>query len=94
MNDLRCCPGDIALDGDPAPPPQKGHSSAPLIGPCLYCGLCGQTAGWIKVPLGTEVGLGPSHTVSDGDPAPPKGSQARSFRSMSVVAKRLDQDAT
>jgi len=34
---------------------------------------CGQTAGWIKMPLGMEVGLGPSHIVLDGDPAlPPK----------------------
>ena len=31
---------------------------------------CGQTVGWIKMPLGTEVGLGPDHTVLDGDPSP------------------------
>jgi len=31
---------------------------------------CGQTAGWIKIPLVTEVGLGPDHIVLDGDPAP------------------------
>ena len=32
-------------------------------------------AGWIKMPLGMEVGLGPGHFVLDGDPAlpPPKG---------------------
>jgi len=30
----------------------------------------GQTAGWIKVALGTEVGPGPGHIVLDGDPAP------------------------
>jgi len=24
---------------------------------------CGQTAGWMKTPLGTEVDLGPGHTV-------------------------------
>ena len=24
---------------------------------------CGQTAAWIKVPPGTEVGLGPDHIV-------------------------------
>ena len=29
---------------------------------------CGQMAGWIKMPLGTEVGLGPGHNVLDGDP--------------------------
>jgi len=30
---------------------------------------CGQTVGWIKMPLGTEVGLGPGDIVLDGDPA-------------------------
>jgi len=32
---------------------------------------CGQTVGWIKMKLGTQVGLGPGHTVLDGDPTPP-----------------------
>jgi len=27
-------------------------------------------AGWIKMPLGMEVGLGPGDFVLDGDPAP------------------------
>ena len=37
---------------------------------------CGQTAGWIKMPLSVEVDLGPGHIVLDGDPAPPwKGAQ-------------------
>jgi len=27
-----------------------------------------QTAGWIRIPLGTEVGLGPGDSVLDGDP--------------------------
>jgi len=31
---------------------------------------CGQTAGWIKMKLGTEAGLGPGDIVLDGDPAP------------------------
>ena len=31
---------------------------------------CGQTAGWIRIPLGTEVGLGPGDIVLGGDPAP------------------------
>ena len=40
---------------------------------CLSVTLvyCGQTVGWIKMPLGTEVGLGPGDIVLDGDPAPP-----------------------
>jgi len=38
---------------------------------------CGQTVGWIKIPLGMEVGLGPGHIVLDGDqtPPPPKKKQ-------------------
>ena len=37
---------------------------------------CGQTAGWIKMPLGMKVGLSPpDDSVLDGDPAylPTKG---------------------
>jgi len=60
---------DIALDGDPAPPPQKGHSSS-HFSVHVYCG---QMAGWIKMPFGTEVSLDPDDIVLDGDPAPQKG---------------------
>ena len=45
---------------------------------CLSVTLvyCGQTVGWIKMTLGTEVGLGPGDIVLDGDPAPlRKGAQ-------------------
>ena len=48
---------------------------------CLSClsvtlVYCGQTVGWIRMPLGTEVGLGPGHIVLDGYLAPPrKGAQ-------------------
>ena len=46
---------DIALDGDPAPPPLKGHS------PKFSANVrCGQTAGWTKMPLDVEVGLDPA----------------------------------
>jgi len=34
---------------------------------------CGETAGWSKMPVGTEVDVGPGHIVLDGDPAPSKG---------------------
>jgi len=37
---------------------------------------CGQTAGWIKMTLGMEVGLCPGHIVLHGDAAPPKGAQS------------------
>jgi len=63
--DVGLGPGDIVLDGDPTPPPLKGHS--PQFSVHVYRG---QTAGWMKTPLGTEVDLGPGHIVLDGDPAP------------------------
>jgi len=50
---------------------------------------CGQMVGRIKMKLGKQVGLGPGHTVLDGDRAPPEGASPN-FRLMSVVAKRLD----
>ena len=52
------------LDGDPATPPKAAQ---PL--PQFYAYICcGQTAGCIKIPLGGEVGLGPSDIMLDGDP--------------------------
>ena len=82
-------PGDIVLDGDPAPLPKK--ATEPHFSAHVYCG---QTAGWAKIPTGTEIGLGPGHIVPDRDPAPPpyKGhtAPAPNFRPMSIVAKRLD----
>jgi len=54
---------------------------------------CGQTVGWIKMPLSMEVGIGPGDFVLDGDSAPSpdkRGTPAPSFRPMSVVTKRLD----
>jgi len=67
-------PGHIVLDGDPAPPPQK--KGAQQLSAHVRCG---QTAGRIKMPLGTEVGFGPGDFVLDGDPAPLKGTQPRIF---------------
>jgi len=75
------------LDGDPPPPPVKGHSPQFLAHIC-----CGQMTTWIKMPLGMEVGLGPGNFVLDGDPAPlpKKGAEPPNFRPMFIVAKRLD----
>ena len=68
------------------------NGSPYVTGPlsCLSVTLvCGQTVGWIKVPLGTEVGLGLGDTVLDGNPiATPKRGTAPNFRPMSIVAKR------
>ena len=84
-------PGDFVLDGDSAPS-QKGGGSrvpGPLFSVHVYCG---QTAGWIKMALSMEVGLGPVHIVLDGDTAPltKKGTEPSNFRSIFIVAKRLD----
>ena len=53
---------------------------------------CSQTAEWIRMKLGVQVGLGSGHIALDGDPAAPipKGHSSPSFWPMSVVAKRLD----
>ena len=54
-------PGDFVLNGDPAP--TKYGDPAPQFSAHVYCG---QTVGWIKMPLGTEVGLGLIDIVLDG----------------------------
>ena len=48
------------------------------------------------MPLGMEVGLGPGHTVLDGDPAsrPKKATSANFFGPVSIVAKRSPISAT
>ena len=55
----------------------------------------GQTVACIKMKLDMEVGLGPGHTVIDGDPAPlPKKGHTDTtpnFRPIPIVAKRLDE---
>jgi len=55
----------------PSSPPQKGAEPPPQFSAHVYCH---QTAGWIKMKLGRQVGLGPGHIVLDGDlsPSPPK----------------------
>jgi len=64
----------------PLPSPQKGAQQPPTFeiygrrlclspyNPWSMHVCCGQTAGWIKMPLGREVGLGPGRNVLDGDP--------------------------
>jgi len=56
--------------GDPVPLRKKEWN--PQFSDHVYCG---QTAAWIKMPLGTEVALGPGNTVLDVFPAPAKGAQ-------------------
>jgi len=80
-------PGYIMLDGDP-----KGHSPQFSTHVC-----CGQTAGWIKMPLDTEVGLGSDDIMLDGDPAAPRKKAQQpppTFRPVFIVAKRSPISAT
>jgi len=75
-----------ALDGEPAALSPKRGRAPPNFRP-VYCD---QMAGWIKMPLATEVGLGPNDNVLHGDPALPKKGTAPHFWPLSVVATRLD----
>ena len=90
-------PGHIVLGGDQAPPTQKEgrapptqkRGKAPKFSAHVYCG---QTAGCMKLVLGTEVGLSPGDCVRWGpSPLPPKvgGAPLPNFRPISIVAKRL-----
>jgi len=48
------------------------------------------------MPIGTEIGLGPSDVVLDGNPAlsTERGTTAPTFRTVSIVAKRSPISAT
>jgi len=68
----------------PSYPQKNGHTHSTQFLAHVYCG---QMAGWMKTPLGTEVDLCPGHIVLDGVPAPAKGAQQPpSFQPMSIVA--------
>jgi len=72
--------------------PQKGRS--PQFSVHVYCG---QMSGWIKMPLGREVGLSPGYIVLDGDPAPspPKPGGTPNFRPCLLWPNGwMDNDAT
>ena len=79
---------DIVLDGNPAAPSLKGHSSQ------FSSNIrCDQTAGLTKITLGMEVGLVPGDFAFDRDPATPRKKStptSPNFWPMSIVAKRLD----
>ena len=67
---------------------------------CPVCNVgvyCGQTVGWMKMKLGTEVGLGPGQIVLDGNPASPQksGAQQPHFSAHVLWPNGwMDQDAT
>ena len=48
--------------------PEKGHTHSTQFLAHVYCG---QTAGWIKTPLGTEVNVSSGDVVLDGVAATP-----------------------
>jgi len=79
-------PRRLCVRWGPSPLPQKGRSPTQFSAHVYY----GQTAAWIKMPLGTEVGLGLRDIVFDVDPATPrkKGTPTPiQFWPMSIVAK-------
>jgi len=53
--------------GTKLPPKKNGGHSPQFSANVRY----GQTAGWTKMSLGVEIGLGPGDFVFDRDPAPP-----------------------
>jgi len=69
-------PRGLCVRWGPSPFPKRRRS--PQFLAHVYCG---QTAGWIKIALGMEVGLGPVHIMLDGDTAPPKRGRAPQFLS-------------
>jgi len=78
----------------PSSPSLKGAQPPPQFSAHVYCG---QTAGWIKMPLGTKAGLSPGDPMLDGylTHSPQRvWSPFPNFRRISIVAKRIHQDAT
>jgi len=77
--------GDFMFDGDPATPEQGHTQYHPVFGHVH----CGQTDGWMKTPLGTEVDLGPGHIVlvtNSAQLCAKLALQPPSFRPVSIVA--------
>jgi len=72
----------------------KGHSSPPPH--FLTDVYCGQTAVCIRIPVGTDAGLGSGDIVLDGTQLTPmeRDTTASTFRPMSIVAKRSPISAT
>ena len=82
-------PRRLCVRWGPRSPSSKG-AAPPQFSAHVYCD---QTAGWMKLVLGTEVGLSPGDSAFDEDPPPsPKGGGADPpiFRPMFIVTKRLD----
>jgi len=65
-------PRRLCVQWGPSSPRKKGTAPTQFLAH-VYCG---QTAGWIKMPHGTEINLGPGDVVLGGVAAPPKRSTA------------------
>jgi len=82
-------PSNVVLDGDPALLPQKG---TPQFSAHVYCS---QTAGWIRMPLGTEVGLGYRRRCYMGTQLPLTGARLPVFGPCLLWPNGwMDEDAT
>jgi len=70
----RTQPRRLCVKWGPSSLPKKGAEPPPKFSADVHCV---QTAGWIKIALGTKVGLGLGYIVLDWDPAslPKKGAQ-------------------
>jgi len=55
-----------------------------LCVPSVTLVYCGQAHGWIKMPLGVDVDLGPGHIALDGDSAEPRKGHSSPHFSASV----------
>ena len=69
-------PRRLCVRWGPSSDPTKRHSSPTQFLAHVHCG---QTARLIKMPLGTEVNLGPGDDVLDGVAAPPKRGHSPQF---------------
>jgi len=78
----------------PSSPLKRGTAPSLRFSARVYCG---QTAGWIEVPLDAKVGLGSGNIVLDADPAPSHfyGAQPPIFGPCLLWPNGwMDQDAT
>jgi len=74
-------PDNFVLDGDPAPPPQKGgQSPARNFRPMSIVAKRLDGSRWHLI-LGTEMGLDPGHIVLDGNPVFPPQTRKKGDRS-------------
>jgi len=84
-------PKRLCVRWGPSSPRKKGGTAPTQFLVHVYCG---QTAGWIKMPLGTEVNLCPGD-VLDGSQLSLKGAQPSVFGSCLLWPNGwLDDDAT